>query len=374
MVLDIFQDTVNLARLRAQRLHPARKVKSHSVERLLVGICGVQAQDAFAARLAIWARTSSIKKSHIEAALVKEKSIVRTWCMRGTLHLLAASDLGWLLPIMGPLQIKKSQRRYKELDLTVETWDQALGALRNILGGGRPLTRAEIANRMSEGGIPIEGHRIYHILRRTALEGVICCGPDREAEPTYVLLADWVHIEKEGKNGDTLAELARRYLSAYGPAQPEDMAVWSGIPPREARSAFEAIMGELVELDSNGSRLWTLKVHESWLDESHNTQGYVRLLPAFDPCLLGYRSRRLIVPEQHAKRIHPGGGIIRPTLLVSGKDAGIWKRVKTKSGLEIKVEPFQDLNRETKKLLTKEVSRLGSFLGLKTTLNVEEPP
>jgi hypothetical protein len=166
------------------------------------------------------------------------------------------------------------------------------------------------------------------------------------------------------------AELARRYLAAYGPAGPEDLAAWSSLSLSEARAGFEAVSAELLEVDIGGTPGWVPAAHAAWLDEPQAAGLVVRLLPSFDPYLLGFRNRNLAVPQQYGKRVHPGGGVLRPTLLVDGCAAGTWKAKRRRGGLLVTVEPFADLGAEIMRALEDEVLELGCFLEVSATLTV----
>jgi len=366
----ISQTQLRALRLRVQHLHLDRGQSPTDIGRLFGDIFCLQAQDSFAANLGVWVRSSGTRLSDVKTALVDDRSVVRTWCMRGTLHLVPSRDLGWLLPLLGPIFIRGSRRRYEGLGLTGEVWDRALPAMIRILGEHGPLSRPDLARKLTEEGVPTEGQRVPHLVRRAALEGLVCHGPEIVGKPTYVLLQDWVPLESELDREAALGELTRKYLDAYGPAQPEDLAVWSGITLAEGRKGFERLRGELVELETGGEQFWMPASRLEWLDELKESDPNVRLLPAFDTCLLGYRDRDWIVPQKYAKAVHPGGGIIRPTLWVDRRAAGIWTRKSTKKGLTISVDPFYPLADEFRTLLTGEVVDLGRFLGVNTTLAV----
>jgi hypothetical protein len=232
------------------------------------------------------------------------------------------------------------------------------------------MTRAELAEQLASRGIPTEGQATYHLLRRAGLEAEICFGPEREGEPTYVLLDAWAPTSGAMAGDAALAELARRYLQAFGPARPEDLAAWSGSTLGEARAGFEKVAAELLEVDLGGSPAWMPTSRAAWLDESQAEQVVVRLLPSYDPYLLGYRSRDLSVPERFAKHIHPGGGVLRPTLLVGGWAVGTWRLKRKRGGAEITVEPFEGLDEEVLSPLRDQVLSLGSFLQAPATLSV----
>jgi hypothetical protein len=358
-------------RLRAQRLAPADR-SAETPDRIVAHLGGVQAQEAEGAILAIGIRGRALVASQIEGARLEERSIVRTWGFRGTLHLVAAADLGWLLPLLGPVFVRKSQRRYAELALTEARYADAARLIRASLHSHGPLTRSELAEQLAGRGVSLEGQALYHTLRRAGLEGAICFGPDRDGEPAYVLLDEWVATGPPLGEGKALAALTRRYLRAYGPARPEDLAAWSGLSLRRIRARLEEMAGELLAVEVGGSEAWMLDSHRDWLGEPAGEQGVVRLLPAYDPYLLGYRSRETIISPAWARRIHPGGGFFRPAVIVDGWAAGTWRSEQTSAGIEVTVAPFEPLSERAMSALEAEVEALGRFYEAEVVLTVED--
>lgn len=371
------EEQTRIVRSRSQRLGAAARAERLGPARLLHDICGVQAQEARAAVLAVWVRGGGSTFGEVEQARLTSRSIVRTWCMRGTIHLLAAEDLGWLLPLLGPVFVRKSARRYAELGLSEEICQRAVAAIGDILERESPLSRAELAGRLDAMGFPVEGQVAYHLVRRAGLEGVLCFGPDRGSEPTYVPLEDWARIGEAMEREAAFARLARRYLEAFGPAGPKDLSVWSGLSLRESRTAFDLVSGELLEVECGGVQSWMLESRRAWLEEVQSSVGgvsgtTVRLLPAYDTYLLGYRDRELTVPALYAKRIHPGGGLLRPALLVNGRAAGTWRTKKRADGITVTVEPFEAFSTQILVALEAEVDDLGRFLGAPARAEVGE--
>ena len=331
-------------------------------------MCGVQAQDPVAEALAIRVRTAGLTARCVEEARTVSRSVVRTWAMRGTMHLVAFEDARWMLSLLGPVMIRRSRRRHKELGLTEDIGARAVGAVREILEAHGSMSREEIAGRLEGKGLPVEGQAIYHIVRLAALEGVVCFGPERGGEGTYDLLDRW--LPASSSVDDPLAELARRYVQAYGPAGHDDLAAWSGLSLRDSRAAFQRAADELLEVSVEGSRAWIHVGKEDWLDAPVPQTSAVRLLPAFDTYLLGYRERDLGVPAEYARRIHPGGGIIRPALMIDGRAAGVWSRKRTRRGIAVTVSPFEDLPPEILPALEAEAEDVGRFLGDDAALRV----
>jgi hypothetical protein len=299
--------------------------------------------------------------AEVERARVQDRSVVRTWAMRGTLHLIPASDAGWMIPLFGPVFIRQNRSRRAELGLTDDVSLRAHQGLRDLLADG-PLTRAELIDPLTKLNIPTEGQAIAHLLSRAAMEGLICFGPDRGSKPTYVLLEDWVPVGDPLPVAAAHAELARRYLAAYGPAAPVDLSAWSGLALRDCRAGFDLISDVLVEAEAAGSKSWLLRDRLGWLDSPVEDSLAVRLLGGFDTYLLGYRSRELVVLPEQAKRINAGGGLIRPTLLVNGRAAGTWKMKSSKGSLSIVIEPFEPLADAVVSRIDEEVRDLGRFL------------
>ncbi|HET7090709.1 MAG TPA: winged helix DNA-binding domain-containing protein [Anaerolineae bacterium] len=356
--------------LSAQRLHPRQAQSVSSAAQVLKDICGVQAQDAQAAILAVRVRSAGLTASGVERARLQERSVVRTWCMRGTLHLLAAEDVGWLLSLFGPIFANANRRRRAQLGLDDDASAKGVRVIRDALAKQGPLTRAEIAKALARRGIPAEGQATIHLIYLAALQGIVCQGPDRGRQPTHILLKDWIDLEPALPANAARAELARRYLLAYGPAGPDDLAHWSGLPIGEMRAAWQSIAGELIEVNAAGRPAWMHKRHAAWLGRPAARSPIVRLLPSFDTYLLGYRDRSLALSPEHAKRIHPGGGIIHPALTADGRVLGTWRSQRRRDGIEVIVEPFEALALTVLRGIETEVADLARFLDRKATLSV----
>jgi hypothetical protein len=370
MVPTLLPDQVRRLRTRAQQLTPADQAAD--VAEVVQACGGMQAQEAPAAALAVRARSRGLTAAAVEAARVEGRTVVRTWAMRGTLHLVATADLGWLLPLLGPPFIQGSHRRRLELGLDDATCARAIPLLCDVLAARGPLTRAEIVAHLAGHGIRLEGQAAPHLLGRAALEGWICYGPNRGKEPTYALLTDWVALGPALPPEEAAAELVRRCLAAFGPARPDDWAAWSGLPLKDGRAAWARIRDELIEVVVEDRPAWLLHTQQAWLDEPPPSAPVVRLLGGYDTYLLGYRTRDGMLDPAHARRIHPGGGIIHPALLVDGMVAGTWRLHRRRAGVEIAVTPFTPLAPTMRPALDAEAADVARFLGQPGTLLVTD--
>jgi hypothetical protein len=370
MPRSLSDEELRLRRLRAQRLAGRPATSVHQVVR---GVGALQAQNTGAARLAVRARSAGLTAAAVSRACDADRSVVRTWAMRGTLHMLPAEDVGWVVALLGPGSVAAGRRRRLQLGLDDDTCGRALGAIARVLAGEHPLSRAELVGRLAGEGVALDprSQAPAHLVAYAANHGLICRGPDLDGdEPSYVLLADWVGERRELAPEAALAELARRYLGGHGPAGAGDFAAWSGLPAQRARRGFELIAGELDQARAGDRRLWTLAAARD--DPADVERPSVRLLGHFDAYLLGYRDRELVLERRFARRIQAGGGMVQPALLVDGRVVGTWRQQRRRDRLTVRVEPFGPLDRAVQRALDAEAADLGRFLGAEATLALVE--
>ncbi|MBT2385539.1 winged helix DNA-binding domain-containing protein [Streptomyces sp. ISL-11] len=331
-------DHERVRRLRAHAQALAGGAREVSAEAVVRRVFAVQAQDATAADLGIRVRGRDITARAIRTAYEEERSIVRGWCMRGTLHTIPGDDARWVLRLLAPRILTATSRRYQQLGLDDGLRQRADHLIRRVLTTHGPRTRAELTEHLTTLGIPPDGQAPFHLIRHAALTGILCHGPQRAGEATYVLLDDWLPPigDFRWEGAAALAELARRYLAAHAPATLEDFASWSGLPVSWARRAWK-LLTESGAITEYGA-LTVLAGRVKELSGSSDTPD-VRMLPAYDNYLIGYRTREVSVPALHQARVWPGGGLIRPTVIADGLAIATWTR---RSGaLSIQVDAFE---------------------------------
>ncbi|MFD6073505.1 winged helix DNA-binding domain-containing protein [Amycolatopsis lurida] len=334
--------------LRAVRAHAQLlTVPATDVLTVVGSVAAVQAQSTPAARLAIRARGRGLTAPDVDTS----HAVTRTWLMRKTLHLVPTADLRWLNRLFGPRNAQAGQGRRRQLGLTDELCELALGKIQDLLPG-KALTRQGILDGLAAEGITLDAksQAPAHLLAYAANRGLVCRGHDAGTEPTYVFLDEWAAESRTPDEPDT--ELARRYLTAYGVATAEDFGAWSGLPLSLCRKAFTALDPVPV-----GKRF---ALSETELSAPPCPP---RLLGAFDTYLLGYRDRGLLVDPAEAKRVNSGGGMIAPTVLIDGRIAGTWHTKRTAKLTKVVVEPFATLPRSVIAELEPEVDEYGRFLG-----------
>jgi Winged helix DNA-binding domain len=356
-------DAPRLARLRAaaQGLHRPAALR-HPTD--ITRVTGpVQAQEPRAARLAFRARSRRLTAADVDRARTEERSLLRAWCMRRTVHLMATDDAGWLLPLFSEPIVRQARKRLADFGLDRRGQDRALKLLRDAVDAEGALTRPELAERLGRAGFETGNEFKVHLWVLATLDGELCLGPDRGAHTCLVRTEDWIGRPKSRGREQSLAELARRYLAAYGPATDRDLARWAGLPLRDARVGFDAIAAELAEVEVGGARLQVLG-----RPPRAGRSPVVRMLGAFDNYNLGYVDRGPAVAPEYEKRINAGGGIVRPAITVDGAFVATWSSKRSGRRLRVEIEPFEPLAPAIEEAIALEVADIGRFEGLAAAL------
>jgi hypothetical protein len=341
-------------RLRHQLIEGERATLPADVVRTLAA---VQGQDYLASLWAVALRTPNATEHDVEASIAR-RELVRTWPMRGTLHLVAAEDARWMTELMAPKVIKRMAARHRQLGLDEAVFDSGRAALTEALQGDRQLTRPEAYAVLEGIGIPADARR-NHIFGYLAQQSVLCIAARRGKQPTFALLEEWAPAARSLPRDESLAQLALRYFTGHGPATEQDLMWWSGLTAREIRSGIAMVASELEETVVDGVSHWSGPGAAPSLDGAG-----VHLLPSFDEYLLGYRDRSAVLDPSHATGVNPGGnGIFNPLVVIGGRVRGTWKRTLTKGAVEIVATPFQKFTKREQRSIAAEARRYGAFLG-----------
>lgn len=347
---------INGLRLRNQLLFKGNKVQTPYD--VVKWFCGMQAQDYVSAKWAIGVRLENSTDDNIEAA-ISNKSVVRTWSMRGTLQFVAGDDIKWLTDLFAEKRLAANSFRNRQLNLDRKLFLRCNKILYKALQGGNQLTRDEIKILFKQSGISVDGVQLSHILQNAAFEKLICFGVRRGSQFTFTLLDEWVPENKKLDREAALAELTKRYFRSRGPATIKDFIWWSGLSVGDARKGLALVKMSLISETINDETYW---VSTDTKEAAGVKTKSTFLLPAFDEYLISYQDRSAMLDKEFRSRLVYINGMFYPVIVIKGKIAGVWKRKIKKDTVEIDLSPFAPLSESQIASIIKEIDVFGKFL------------
>jgi hypothetical protein len=297
----------------------------------------MQGQDAASVLWSLGARLPGTTLADVNAALEK-REVVRTWPMRGTVHLIPAEDAHWMLELMGVRTLAGAAARRETIGLSEADAERGVEVLAAALAGGKRLTRAECLRALADGGVEVTGQQGYHMLWYASQQGVSAIAPHIGKEQTFVLLDDWSPSPRRPDRDQALGLVAERFFRSHGPATVADLARWTGLTVKDCRAGVAAAGDALTQVRVGGAEMIVdaalagaeLPELDDWL-----------ALPGFDEFVLGYKDRSMMVDDAHKEAIVPGNnGIFMATIVRGGRVVGIWKRTLKKKAVVVAVQPL----------------------------------
>ena len=344
----------------------------NSPEAVVAHLGAVQAQDFSAAKWAVGLRMQNPSDDIVEKAF-NEGKFLRTHVMRPTWHFVLPEDIRWMLELTAP-QVRRILAPYDQrLEITKETLSQSQGEIKKALEGKKTLTRAELADHLEKKGMQVRGQRLGHILAHAELNGLICSGPRRGKQFTYVLLEE--RVPKYGKlsRKEAMAKLTLKYFTSHGPAQTRDFAWWSGLSAKDVNEAVNSVQSKLNQSFSNEKTYWfsheTGDKGESSQNAHLNSDTQAFLLSIYDEYTIAYKDRSDISEKREIERMISMGNAFIAVLILEGKVAGTWKRILKKDTIEIKLNSFKKIDEVKLELVKKAADRYGKFLHKVVLLN-----
>ena len=357
-------------RMRRQMLDPVGPVPVDEVVRRLGA---VQAQVASSAELAIRVRRQGSQRGEVARALSAGR-LLKTWAMRGTLHLLTPQEGGAFLSLMaaGRSWERPSWQRY--FGMTPRQMERLRGIVREEIAE-RPLTREELIEavgrrrgfkRVAEGLRSGWGT----LLKPIAWQGDLVFGPSAGTRVTFTTpqaaSPRWAGLPEP----DEAAPIAiRAYLGAYGPATVEAFSFWVAggwFSRARLRGWFADLGDELVEVDVDGDRAWILAEHADEMAETKPTAA-VRLLPGFDQFVLGPGTKDAhVTPTARRADVSRTAGWISPVVVSGGVVSGTWEL----DGADVRIAWFKEAGRVPRRAISDEVGSLSTLLGADLRVDV----
>lgn len=358
---------------RLHRHHLDVRAPSSRLTSVLGDVCGVQAQVTAMARIALWARLRQLTVGDVERARVLKRTIVKTWSMRAALHLHPSNELLLVLGGLMPTRLPRERRWIEGAGLKEEeTTAMILDGLKD-----GPLTRGQLVHYLAKRlgaktkdwmdggwGRKTEGSSTaWQLVRPAVARGLVCFGPSDGQEITFTRVDRWLRGPRSMPPEEEAEEaLVRRHLGAFGPADARDLWAWSGVYVRRIRIILDRLRDELVEVDTGRRRGFLLRKDLPDLERDASDRGGVRLLPSFDPFLLGHRDRDHLVDRSHYNQVYKDQGWLAPVVLVDGRVAGTWSYQRRPGKLGVDVKMFHTFNKETRTEAKEEAHDLSRFL------------
>ena len=379
----------------------ARRMARHALDEpaadrtpaeMAAGLVGVHAQVLSAAELSVGRRVAGATRSDVRRALWEERTLVKTFGPRGTVHLLATDDLPMWTGALAALPPSVPQHpdgvRFSDDEAEV-----VIAAIGDALADAE-LTVDELTEALADTAGPWAVERTmaafqdhwprWRLLTSTAGQrGVLCFGADKGRKVTYTNPHRWKPGFRPAAGPTALKALVAGYLHAYGPATPQDFAKWLGVPPRAAVDLFAKLADAdevtPVELESDKGKGRGDKADkaEAWVaagdtDTPAEPHRGVRLLPYFDVYVVAGRPRDRLYPGKAADRaLSPSGQAGNyPVLLVDGVVGGVWHQKRSGKKVAITVEPLGGLTTAQRRGLDAEVELVGTVMEATPTLTV----
>jgi hypothetical protein len=356
-------------RIRCQHLD--QRAPAGSMLAVTSRLCGLHAQVMSAAELALWARVQGLERPVVQRALWEHRTLVKTWAMRGTLHLLPASELPlWRAALSTSRRYRKPAIWRRLLGITLEELDRLTEAIGLALDG-RVMTREELARevRRLTGSVAFGAKLALNgwgtVLKPAAFTGRLCFGPSVGQRVRFTHPDTWVATASPPVDSQVAAAtITRRYLAAYGPATYHDFARWWGGGSVTTVRQWVASLGEEVTpVDLEGAETWMLAAHVREAREHPPTRS-VSLLPGFDQYVVAAsRHAQHLLPGDLRHRIYRPQGWISPVLLVNGRMEGTWRHEIKGSRVEVVIEPFLKAPVWVRRAAGQEAERRAAFLG-----------
>ena len=341
-------------------------------------LCGAHAQVLSAAELSIGRRIAGATRAEVQRALWEDRTLVKTFGPRGTVHLLSTADLpmwtGALSALPSSVPMHPEPVRF-----TPEQADQVIAAISDALANTE-LTVDELTEAIVDRTGPWAGERTMEAFQdmwprwrqltsTAAHRGVLCFGSNRGRNVTYTNPHRWLPGFRPDDGDAALRTLVARYLYAYGPATPQHFARWLNVPARRAAHLFDELAGELELVETDGETGWVMAGDTGTPPQPHRG---IRLLPYFDAFVVAGQPRERLYPGVAATRgLTPTGQAGNyPVLLVDGVVGGVWHQRRSGRKLAVTVEPLRELTMTHRRQLDDEVELVGAVMQAKPTLTV----
>lgn len=333
-------------------------------------ILGLNAQGALNYNISLWNRVSGLENDFISRALYENRSLIRSWLMRDTVHIVPSTSFHTLRRALRDSLMREWNRWTVKTGRKDDTssWEPYYARILEALEGG-PQTMAEIVRHVERSG-GVDRATISRIVREMSLTGLVCHATSKgpwyhNTEHKFARVDRWMpKPANEITEREAGAYLAEMYLEAYGPASVSDFAYWSGMRVREAAPIFEQISGsiEKVRIEGKRGKYLILSRDANALSQMGEGPSWVRLLPQFDALIMGHRDKSRFLDPQLKGEVFLPRANVAATILVNGQVKGTWN-IRKKKEWELALSPFHRPESDERELVEREIDDLRRFTG-----------
>lgn len=357
---------MNTLEIAHQRLQNQRMIGSSfkSPSEVVHWLGAVQAQDFAGSKWSLGLRIPNSRETLINKSF-QEGSILRTHLLRPTWHFVTPADIRWLLALSAPRVHAVNAFMYRKVELDEKVYKKTNAIMEKALRDGKQLTRDELRDAFTKAGIKTEGEqRMTYIMMQAELDGLICSGPRKGKQFTYMLLEERVPQAKKPAREEALALLATRYITSRGPVTVQDFARWSGLTVSDAKRGIESVKSQFQNE--------TISDQTYWFPENQKPvkikAPLIHLLSIFDEYISGYKDRSAMGSEEFSEKLKAMGNALTYIIILNGQVIGTWKRILEKKTVIILADLFIPLKKDQKEALRQTAERYGEFLGLEAIL------
>jgi uncharacterized protein YcaQ len=364
-----------VAAWRLANQHLTQRAKAKEALTVVRDVGALHAQLMSAAELSLWARVDGLPADYVEKALWQDRILLKLWAIRGTLHLIRSEDFPLVVGALRGFDHFRKGAWLKYHGVTLEEVDAIIEGVHATLTD-TGITREELADALAAhtGNLHLKELLLSGwgaLLKPAAFQGNLCFAPNQGQNVTFVRPDLWLGRE----NGDIPAspqafqEILHRYLTAFGPATPDDFARWWGWKAPQAKKLFKAAGKAITEIEVRDRDRevegWKAYLPTEALDriEQLPDPDGLHLLPFFDPYVVALpRSNTYFLDEGHKAKVYRQQGWISPVVVADGRIVGVWEQDKQKSKTVLNVTLFEEGTAQVRAGIEKEAARMGEYV------------
>ncbi len=354
---------------RMQRQHLARRDPRDQMVDVVADMCGLHAQLMSSAEIALWARVDGLEPEAVRRALWEERTLVKTWALRGTLHLLPSAEYPLWQAALSIYDHYTKGVWLRLAGLTPEGLERFLRALHQALEGP-PLTREELADAVAAiTGSPEMGDKVRgswgSVLKPAAFRGLLCFAPGEGNNVRFTRPDRWLTPYAGLDPQESLRTVFLRYIAAKGPLTEDALQRWwAGTTAAQTRKIIHSLGDAVLPVSIEGTPAWMAAEAREGV-QAAAPSGAVRLLPAFDQYVVGAERLLpdLLLPAGVRSRVYRPQAWISPVVLVDGRMMGVWRHERKGKAVVVDIEPFSPLPAATRDAAAAEAEGLARFLG-----------